>query len=251
MYSNKGCFGKLWLLLPAILAQAFIIIVISGYFWYFVRSVSRRGLKILLIIVASILSEIFEVNYFLTIFFNPGTIDPEWSKRNLNNVIFKTDSDRERFTGVYPDIELSTTDARFYYCFECHTVKPERAHHCSTCNKCYLKMDHHCPWMGNCIGLNNHKYFIKTLLSGSIFGIIMIATWSRDMFSLFSDTTGDKVADINAVSLTLMISSYMGGIVILIACLFMLGDQCYLAVNNTTSIEYNIYGTDVRFVIYV
>jgi len=46
--------------------------------------------------------------------------------------------------------------------------KPDRAHHCKLCNKCVLKMDHHCPWVGNCIGFNNHKYFICLVFYGFV-----------------------------------------------------------------------------------
>lgn len=49
---------------------------------------------------------------------------------------------------------------RKWWCVQCDTFRPKRAHHCKTCRACVLEMDHHCPWVNNCVGVQNHKYFI-------------------------------------------------------------------------------------------
>ena len=58
------------------------------------------------------------------------------------------------------------------YCIRCKAVRPPRSHHCSICSRCVFRMDHHCPWVGNCVGLYNHKYFLMFLFH-ALMGCIM------------------------------------------------------------------------------
>ena len=65
------------------------------------------------------------------------------------------------------------------YCSKCLMIKPARCHHCRLCNRCVLKMDHHCPWIANCVGFNNHKYFMNMLLYSSLILIFVSCTYSE------------------------------------------------------------------------
>ncbi|WRT63294.1 uncharacterized protein IL334_000199 [Kwoniella shivajii] len=63
------------------------------------------------------------------------------------------------------------------FCIECMAKKPLRSKHCRTCERCVAKFDHHCPWIWNCVGFNNHRYFLSFVLF-LIAGIVMFVRLS-------------------------------------------------------------------------
>jgi palmitoyltransferase ZDHHC9/14/18 len=53
------------------------------------------------------------------------------------------------------------------YCRTCKIWRPPRAAHCSECGYCIRRFDHHCGAVGNCVGQENHRWFIVFLCAVS------------------------------------------------------------------------------------
>lgn len=87
----------------------------------------------------------------------------------------------------YGQKEIDLTE-QIDLCSSCLRWKPERVHHCKRCEKCVLKMDHHCPWLSNCIGLNNYKPFLLTILYGLISSLSVLLTyWEYIIYIIIND----------------------------------------------------------------
>ena len=64
---------------------------------------------------------------------------------------------------VSPLVEINGHSLKLQWCDTCHIFKPIRAHHCARCGFCVDRLDHHCPWVANCVGKNNHRFFVSML----------------------------------------------------------------------------------------
>ena len=66
------------------------------------------------------------------------------------------------------------------YCRTCKIWRPPRAAHCTECGYCIRRFDHHCGAVGNCVGQDNHRWFILFLCACSALVIILlVASISR------------------------------------------------------------------------
>jgi palmitoyltransferase ZDHHC4 len=54
-------------------------------------------------------------------------------------------------------------------CRTCLIERPARSKHCPVCKVCVAKLDHHCVWINNCVGYNNHKWFILFLFTTTMY----------------------------------------------------------------------------------
>eukprot|EP00559_Dactyliosolen_fragilissimus_P004280 CAMPEP_0184866574 /NCGR_PEP_ID=MMETSP0580-20130426/22798_1 /TAXON_ID=1118495 /ORGANISM="Dactyliosolen fragilissimus" /LENGTH=312 /DNA_ID=CAMNT_0027366313 /DNA_START=203 /DNA_END=1141 /DNA_ORIENTATION=+ len=104
--------------------------------------------------------------------------------------------------------------------------KPPRAHHDSVTGRCIVKFDHFCPWIGNAVGVMNHKFFflfiLYTLLA-SLFSIFIItAQFHRCGFTLQSN---------NKFSLEACerVHSIQVKILLAVSIIFMIFTSCMLA----------------------
>lgn len=49
------------------------------------------------------------------------------------------------------------------FCSACECSIPPRTFHCHECDTCVLKRDHHCMFTGQCVGHDNHRYYLMTV----------------------------------------------------------------------------------------
>lgn len=76
-----------------------------------------------------------------------------------------------------PDNNIIFPSIDWTECQKCRISRPPRCHHCSVCNRCILRFDHHCVWLNNCIGQNNYRNFLSTLLFltiGCFYGVLVL-----------------------------------------------------------------------------
>eukprot|EP01016_Furgasonia_blochmanni_P038035 TRINITY_DN4552_c0_g1_i1.p1 TRINITY_DN4552_c0_g1~~TRINITY_DN4552_c0_g1_i1.p1 ORF type:complete len:471 (+),score=97.19 TRINITY_DN4552_c0_g1_i1:171-1583(+) len=118
------------------------------------------------------------------------------------------------------------------YCSKCLMIKPSRCHHCRLCNQCVLKMDHHCPWIANCVGFNNHKYFMNMLFYSAVTLLFVSITYTECVADTLFDIEQDPL--ISYMVLFTFCLSFTLGTIVTMFFLFHL----WLVMNGKTTIDY-------------
>jgi hypothetical protein len=124
----------------------------------------------------------------ITITISPNTTQNDHTNFNSPPPNLNFHHAHQRATTAYPyDTVLYHPG---YFCRTCHHPKPPRSKHCSLCRACIQRQDHHCIWINNCVGRNNHVYFLLLLVSitvllayGSILGFHHLTSILTDRFA--------------------------------------------------------------------
>mmetsp|Transcript_20249 Transcript_20249/g.36735 ORF Transcript_20249/g.36735 Transcript_20249/m.36735 type:complete len:459 (+) Transcript_20249:15-1391(+) len=98
-------------------------------------------------------------------------------------------------------------------CYTCEVRRPPRASHCRVCDNCVLDFDHHCFWIGNCVGLRNHKAFILYLVLGSIGTGTAVIGVVVDLVSSFLAIS--RREDVNKEALWILLIVFVGSLLLL------------------------------------
>ena len=125
----------------------------------------------------------------------------------------------------------------FRYWSSCDNIKPPRCHHWSMCQKCVLRMDHHCPWIGNCVGFNNHKYFIWFLIY-ALNGTILMSAWVIISIAWGVAQKDEKSGEADIHYLIAWVLSTA----IACALLLLISVHMYMLGTNETTLEMGEYG---------
>ncbi|CAM4586266.1 unnamed protein product [Caretta caretta] len=165
--------------LPAIFMLSSIFWVSMTWFvWFLPDILYTQGVKCHIHFVpnpantyafATNMDTIFQIPFILSVvgllyyFYKTWRTDPGYIKI----------SEEERRKNIVTLAEAGHLDFRTF-CTSCLVKKPLRSMHCIACNSCTAKYDQHCLWIGQCIGVGNHYYFILFLLFLTMVGVWMV-----------------------------------------------------------------------------
>jgi len=88
---------------------------------------------------------------------------PAWSrpKGHLREYYMKICTTPEQAESKQTTHHDGRTICKIVWCDRCSAFRPPRSKHCRTCDICVSRFDHHCNFLNNCVGLDNHRYFLQ------------------------------------------------------------------------------------------
>ncbi|KAM6274712.1 palmitoyltransferase ZDHHC13 isoform 1-T1 [Porphyrio hochstetteri] len=151
----RQCVGlkNLRYLPTAFLLSSIFWMSVTWFFW-FLPDVTNTILEI---------TVMFSVVGLLYYFYKTWRTDPGCIKA----------SEKERKENIVALAEAGCLDFRMF-CTSCLVRKPLRSVHCLACDSCVARYDQHSLWIGQCIGIGNHRYYLLFLSFLTMSGVCLL-----------------------------------------------------------------------------
>jgi hypothetical protein len=98
------------------------------------------------------------LHFFLVYFVDPGILPWNWSVSRKKS--YNLDEIHAGMARTLSQVEWAETHSR-----------PARSHFSRRAGYFILRGDHDCYWVSGWIGIRNHRYFVKSVISGAIYGL--------------------------------------------------------------------------------
>ncbi|KAK2520361.1 palmitoyltransferase ZDHHC13 isoform X2 [Columba livia] len=106
---------------------------------------------------------LFSMMGFLYYLYKTWRTDPGYIKN----------SEKERKENIVALAEAGCLDFRTF-CTSCLVRKPVRSVHCLACDSCVARYDQHSVWIGQCVGVGNHRYYLLFLFFLTLTGVCLL-----------------------------------------------------------------------------
>jgi len=136
------------------------------FLWRILPAVGKEMYITLFTIVFNVVWGLATWSYFAAHTADPGAVPKRWQE------FVRSIGDTLPIAPARPEWQ----PGKATFCKKCDVARPERAHHCLICDVCVLRMDHHCPWINNCVGFNNHKFFLLLGIYACLASFLAVAT---------------------------------------------------------------------------
>ncbi len=123
--------------LLALISVLLIVSINAAVIFVIIDEICTSKYCIWLKIANSFLCSLSLLNYFTTMFVDPGSAS-DFKSYHIPTTVAQT------LQPVYTQL-----------CKKCDLSRLPKCHHCKLCKKCVLGMDHHCPYVSNCVGYYN------------------------------------------------------------------------------------------------
>jgi len=228
---NPRRYGAFKLKILYIAVEFFVVIQLFVHFF----SQDNIGLSVFLLFLI-----IFGIFGYVWLFYSdPGYVASASQSHQiksgpLNKELLATEDIEEYYRAI-------TCAKKVRVCTTCKTVVPLRSKHCRELDRCVYRFDHYCPFVGNAIGLKNHRPFIFFLF----WNVVSISLYFNLLYKWVQrQSVVDQHKYIKTHMLEFILLTVFPGLACLVLFIFafsLLVSNLYLISWNLTTNEYINY----------